>query len=413
MNEVRSNLVEHEDAPLHPSLVSFLHPHPRSSVMSCVGDPSIRAPNDTDNVGEKLPKDQRHRLSSRVDGATTQVLVVSPPSFFSATVIEVLRQIDTNSDISQVAQLSTAALEKLQSPSLALIDLDAFPANGEALIRQINVKDSTTPIVALSNSLDHQSIDRALDAGAVGYLPKTYTRPLIEGVLRLVIGGERYRPHDSSKERKRAGRPPKSSQSDAQAADTISGLTSRQKDVLLEVARGFTNLDIGKRLDMREGTVKTHLYAIYRKLNVRNRASAALLATRMAEIRHEQIAEAEQGKLNLSWLQPEMSHRRVRAGQCIFRLGDIGSELFYVQRGTVNLPEIGVTIGPGEVFGEIGIFTPEHKRTCSARCETDVDLFSLSSGQVRRIYFGNPQFAFFILMLVATRLMADLHRGKK
>ena len=412
MNEILSNLVEHEDVPLHPSLVSFLHPHPRSAILPSIGDPSIRTPNGADELGEKLPKDHRHPLSSRLDGAALQVLLVSPPSFFSATVIEVLRQIDADSDISQVAQLPTAALEKLQSPSLALIDLDAFPANGEALIRQISMKNGTA-IVALSNSLDHKSIDLALDAGAVGYLPKTYTRPLIEGVLRLVIGGERYRPHDSSKERKRAGRPPKSSQPDAPAADTISGLTSRQKDVLLEVARGFTNLDIGKRLDMREGTVKTHLYAIYRKLNVHNRASAALFAARMAEVRHEQIAEAEQGKLNLSWLQPEMSHRRVRAGQCIFRLGDIGSELFYVQRGTVNLPEIGVTIGPGEVFGEIGIFTPEHKRTCSARCETDVDLFSLSSGQVRRIYFGNPQFAFFILMLVATRLMADCQRSNR
>jgi CRP-like cAMP-binding protein len=47
---------------------------------------------------------------------------------------------------------------------------------------------------------------------------------------------------------------------------------------------------------------------------------------------------------------------------------------------------------------------PGHKRTSSARCETDVDLFTLSSGQVRRIYFGNPQFALFIMTLVATRL---------
>jgi CRP-like cAMP-binding protein len=44
-------------------------------------------------------------------------------------------------------------------------------------------------------------------------------------------------------------------------------------------------------------------------------------------------------------------------------------------------------------------------------CETDSELFSLSSEQVKRIHFTNPQFAFFILHLIATRLMADRKRG--
>jgi two-component system nitrate/nitrite response regulator NarL len=100
----------------------------------------------------------------------------------------------------------------------------------------------------------------------------------------------------------------------------------------------------------------------------------------------------------------------MRAAEWIFRQGDVGTELFYVQRGSIVLPEIGVTIQQGGVFGEIGIFTPESKRTCSARCETEVDVFSLSSGQVRRMYFANPQFAFFIITLVATRLTADRRR---
>ena len=82
-----------------------------------------------------------------------------------------------------------------------------------------------------------------------------------------------------------------------------------------------------------------------------------------------------------------------------------------MQRGTLTLPEIGVSIGPGEVFGEIGIFTPERKRTCSARCDTETELLSLTSGQVRRLYISNPQFALFVLNLVATRLMADRQRA--
>jgi CRP-like cAMP-binding protein len=129
-------------------------------------------------------------------------------------------------------------------------------------------------------------------------------------------------------------------------------------------------------------------------------------------VQRTQMREAERGRLNLAWLRPEMSHRRMRAGQTIFRAGDQGNALYCLQRGSVRLLEIDTTVEPGEVFGEIGIFTPEHQRTCSALCETDVDLFTLDSEQVKRIYFANPQFAFFILHLVATRLMADRHRRR-
>jgi two-component system nitrate/nitrite response regulator NarL len=389
VNDVQSGptQLELEPAPLHPSLLSFLHAQPG-------GAPA------QDSLEESSTDSPRNATAEADD---MQVLLVSPPSTFASTIVEVLRSIDPACRVTQVAQVSRAALDSLRSPCLALIDLDAVSVNAEALIHQLS-RENGTPIVALSASVDRQSIDRALDAGAVGYLPKTYARPLIEGVLRLVIGGERYRPHGEQRDPRKRGRPLKPSEPGPQEIEEVSGLTPREKDVLLEVARGASNLEIGKRLDMKEGTVKTHLYAIYRKLNVRNRASAALFGARMSEIQQEQMTQAASGKLNLSWLQPEMTHRHMRAGQWIFHVNDVGSELFYIQRGKVHFPEINQTIGPTEVFGEIGIFVPGHRRTSSARCETDVDLFSLSSGQVRRIYFGNPQFALFILTLVATRL---------
>ena len=131
---------------------------------------------------------------SRPDGLAMQVLFVSPLSEFSSTVVEVLRQIDPSCNITHAAQLSKEAVEHLGDSALALIDLDAFPANGEALIRQMTV-DDRIPVVVVSESLDRKWIDRALDAGAVAYLPKTYAASLVEAVLQLVIGGERYRPY--------------------------------------------------------------------------------------------------------------------------------------------------------------------------------------------------------------------------
>lgn len=407
MDDARSNVIDHQDVSIHPALFSFLHGTPGKPPWAEAATLRPPMPDGDDSLEETA----QYVPPSEPGQGTMHVLLFSPPSPFGAAVADVLARIDARCQVTRVTELANGSLPRTQDASLALVDLDAFPADGEALIRKLAVDGQGTPVVALSSALDRGSVDRALNAGAVGYLPKTYTQPLIEGVLRLVIGGESYRPSNNAAAGKR-GRPAKRSGPDSSAQDGLSGLTPREREVLIEVARGCTNLEIARRLGMEEPTVKTHMHKIFRKLNVQNRAAAALCGARMSDIQQSQIEEAERGKLNLSWLQPEMTHRRVRAGEWIFRLGDTGSELFYVQRGKVTLPEIGVTIGPGEVFGEIGIFTPEHRRTCSARCDTEVDLFSLTSGQVRRIYFGNPQFAFFILTLVATRLMADRRRTK-
>jgi two-component system nitrate/nitrite response regulator NarL len=64
----------------------------------------------------------------------------------------------------------------------------------------------------------------------------------------------------------------------------------------------------------------------------------------------------------------------------------------------------------GTLFGEIGIFSPTHERTCTAVCATDVDLFRLTDTQVKRLYFLNPQFAMYVVHLIATHYSADRSR---
>ncbi|HEX7951648.1 MAG TPA: cyclic nucleotide-binding protein, partial [Burkholderiales bacterium] len=62
-------------------------------------------------------------------------------------------------------------------------------------------------------------------------------------------------------------------------------------------------------------------------------------------------------------------------------------------------------------FGEIGIFSADHKRTATAICATDVDIFTLTSDQVKRLYLLNPQFALYVVHQIAERLMADQTRS--
>jgi DNA-binding NarL/FixJ family response regulator len=337
-----------------------------------------------------------------------QVILVSPPGPFSECVAVALQAIQPKCTIRQVASCSEMPRSAKLDPALILLDVDAHPAQDLEALSALEARYPDTPLVVLASSLDEGFMDRAFQAGAAGYIPKNYSAPLVEGALRIMFGGERYRPHAKPRGPAKRGRPRKGNgESDS---EDLFGLTAREKEVLSEMARGLTNIQIGNRLGLKLGTVKTHVDHILKKMGAENRSQAAMQGLRLVDIQRQQIREAEQGRLNLSWLQSEMSHRRMRSGQAIFRIGDIGKELFYVQRGRVRLPEIDVTVEPGNVFGEIGIFTPEHRRTCSALCVSDVDLFTLSADQVKRIYFSNPQFAFLILNLVATRLMADRRR---
>ena len=110
------------------------------------------------------------------------------------------------------------------------------------------------------------------------------------------------------------------------------------------------------------------------------------------------------------WLRPYMKQSRMKAGEIVFRQGDDADHLYILVEGQVEFPENGASIGPGAMFGEIAFFSPERKRTLSARCATDCVLLSINQSTVRELYYQNPGFGFEIVGLVAGRLSADIAR---
>lgn len=123
-----------------------------------------------------------------------------------------------------------------------------------------------------------------------------------------------------------------------------------------------------------------------------------------------QVKEASGGSLSMDWIKG-FTHRRVcRAGETIFLKGDTADAMFYPVSGRYRLEEIDVPIGPGEVVGEIGLVTPDNKRTQTFRCEEDGELLVIGYNQVKQLYFQNPKFGFFFLKLITQRLLAN-HRN--
>ena len=110
------------------------------------------------------------------------------------------------------------------------------------------------------------------------------------------------------------------------------------------------------------------------------------------------------------WLRPYMKTTRRKAGDVLFRKGDAAEHLYLLAEGRVEFVEIKQSVGPGRMFGELAFFTPDNRRTLSARCLDDCIVLSVNQSTMREIYFQNPSFGFELIRLVAGRLSADITR---
>ncbi len=117
------------------------------------------------------------------------------------------------------------------------------------------------------------------------------------------------------------------------------------------------------------------------------------------------VQRAAATDLSVTDLLPLMQRRLVQAGETVFRKGEEADRLYYVGSGTATLAETGIPIAAGEVFGEIGVFAPDRKRTATIVAATDCELYELSLAKAHELYFQNPAFGFAILRLIIGRLV--------
>jgi len=152
---------------------------------------------------------------------------------------------------------------------LLLLDLDLPDSRGLATLKRAREAAPMTPVVVLSASDEQENVLAAIDLGAAGFLSKTVdAQALVKAVQRLVAGGVVV-PAD-------AGASPVWAQPRA-----LPELTERQRDVLRLLIDGKPNKLICRELDLSEATVKTHLQAVFRRLDVNTRTQAVLAAARL------------------------------------------------------------------------------------------------------------------------------------
>jgi hypothetical protein len=114
---------------------------------------------------------------------------------------------------------------------------------------------------------------------------------------------------------------------------------------------------------------------------------------------------------SLEPLVPFMKREREKAGTELFRLGDAPDRMILIKSGTIILKEIDVRCHEGEVLGEIAMFSPDGRRTCTAVCETDCELFTLSNTAMAQLFAQNPRFAMFLVRVIVRRLLDNWHEA--
>jgi DNA-binding NarL/FixJ family response regulator len=130
-----------------------------------------------------------------------------------------------------------------------------------------------TAVVVLSSSTEPDVMAEALDAGAVGFIPKSAPRTLMARALALVVAGGTYIPPEAwARRMEEAPAPPAQRPTPAEL-----GLTERQLHVLALLMQGQSNKAIGRSLSIAEVTVKHHVTSLMRALKAQNRTEVALM----------------------------------------------------------------------------------------------------------------------------------------
>ena len=172
---------------------------------------------------------------------------------------------------------------------LILTDLAMPGANWNEAISRIHTALPETPIIILSAVFDKEIVHKTIEQGAAGYIPKTSPNAVILSAINLVLSGGVYIPpellSDTLRNEFDVLKQVEKITEDQNVEENLKILTPRQIDVLGLISKGYSNKQIAYELGLTEGTVKLHVTAILKILNVYNRTGAVVEASRLGLIK--------------------------------------------------------------------------------------------------------------------------------
>lgn len=209
-------------------------------------------------------------------------LIVDDHALVAGALTLLLEDRDPEADV-HTAATADAALELVDregDADLLILDLSLPGVTGTELMEEIVRRQPMLKILVVSGLADQESIMRVLQLGAAGFVPKSLDTELLSSAIDFVLKGGVYIPSKLLTEGQKDGFFTRTAARLKAPESAPPHLTDRQLDVLAQLAKGAPIKRICRELDLSEGTVKTHVAAIYRSFGASNRTEALIAARR-------------------------------------------------------------------------------------------------------------------------------------
>jgi DNA-binding NarL/FixJ family response regulator len=214
-----------------------------------------------------------------------KILLVDDHALFRDGMRYVLQQLSDEVEILEAGNFADGLKLAMQHQELdlALMDLNMPGSEGAPSIAYFHQRCPHIPVVVVSGEEDRACMEQVMNSGAMGFISKGSTSPVMRGALNLVLSGGVYMPPQMLRQNCEPVDPVETG--DRRRINTNEhGLTLRQMHVLTHMATGLSNKDIADAINLAEGTVKIHVAAIFQVLHVSSRMEAVRQAEKLGLI---------------------------------------------------------------------------------------------------------------------------------
>ena len=188
------------------------------------------------------------------------IFVVDDHPLMREAIAMLVRRLSPNAAVVELGRIAVIAqaVEKHGTPQLICLDLKLPDTHGVSGIRELKQTYPNVPVLVLTASPASDYEDLAMEAGADAFVEKSAGATEITNMLKAFLTPE--------------------VDVEADTPTSVGKLSKRQKQLLILLDKGLSNRDIAENLQISEHTVKVHLWRLFRRLNVKSRSQASLLA---------------------------------------------------------------------------------------------------------------------------------------